>query len=371
MAEQTLTFDELVELGKAEAIASRPELTVREGDVSLAMLHASAAMADASLAVAAKLFRATFIDGAKGDDLTALVADHTGIQRKAAVAAQVELTIARSSGGAGGTIPIGTQFATEATPDQAQIVFTLDAALVVGAGNNGPFTAQVATCSTTGRSGNVKAGTIIKVVDQLFDTFTVTNPAQAAKGAEQESDEELRQRARTWWSTLRRGTFAALEDGARLVPGVAIARASEDHLGRVTVQVADQSGGSNTIMESNVVAELENWRCAGIPLTVRGGVAKIVDLSIGIKAQRGFDVAAAAQYIQDAVEARVRKLQVGEILYLAEIIAAAAGVSPDDIQNVVVTAVTIDSVAQFYVTDVDPGVGYVVRPGTITVAELV
>lgn len=367
MAEQTLSFDEMVALGVAESQANRPELSFREGDVTLAQTHASAAMADATLAVAAKLFRSTFLDGARDSELTTLVADHTGIQRKPALSAQTPLMISRSSSGAGGTIPAGTQFATAATPDQAQVTFTLDAPVTFGAGVNGPLGPFTATCTTSGRSGNVKAGTVTKVVDQLFDTFTVTNSDIGAGGASQESDEDLRQRARTWWSTLRRGTFAALEHGALLVPGVAIARVTEDARGHVIVQVADQSGGSNWIMVSNVQAELENWRCAGIVLTVLGGLAKVVDLRILVTARPGFDVDAAEDYLRDAVTARMLKMRVGETLYLAEIIAAVAGVSPDDIQNVVVDLITIDGTDQFFVFDIYPGDGYVVRPGTITV----
>src|SRR5688572_28303696 len=126
------SFQDLVDLGKAEAQARRPQLAFYDGDVTEAQLHASAAMSDKSIEVGAKLFLDTFFDGASGDALTALVDDHCNIQRKGATAAQVTVILSRTSSGAGGTIPAGTRFGTTANPDGSQVVFTLDADLAVG-----------------------------------------------------------------------------------------------------------------------------------------------------------------------------------------------------------------------------------------------
>jgi hypothetical protein len=79
------------------------------------------AMADVVLRYAAQAFRDTFIDGAAGDALTALVDDHYNIQRDPATSSAVgDRAFARTSGGAGGTIAAGTTIARSNRPTAAR-----------------------------------------------------------------------------------------------------------------------------------------------------------------------------------------------------------------------------------------------------------
>jgi uncharacterized phage protein gp47/JayE len=68
----------------------------------------------------------------------------------------------------------------------------------------------------------------------------VTNPLATAGGNNQESDSEYRARARIFYTTLRRGTRAALEQAALAVPGVRTARAFE---------ILNDAGGPGGIVE--------------------------------------------------------------------------------------------------------------------------
>jgi hypothetical protein len=363
------SFDELLAIGRAEAQTRRPDLTFSEGDITEAHLHASAAMADHVIGYVAREVTKTFIDGASGDDLTYLVGDHLGIQRRAASPAQVLVTFTRTSTVLSGTIPAGTQVGTEFTPDGAQVVFTTAAPVIVDVGV-GSVPGVLCNCTVTGPEGNVKAGTVTKVISQLFDTFTVTNPLAAGGGNAAESDEDLRQRAKAFWSTVRRGTLAALEYGAKLVPTCRIAHVTEDQTtGLVTVQVSDQDGGSTVQMVSDVQAELENWRCAGVVLTVVGGAAAVLDLDITLRARAGFSVAAATDLLVAAVKARIGKLRVGETLYLDQVIGAIYAVAPDDVLDVGFTSISVDGVAQ-PIADVVPAAGKILRAGTVTIAAV-
>src|SRR4051812_37210694 len=103
------SFQDLLDLGQAEAQARRPDLAFIEGDITVAQLHGAAAMGDRVIQYAVEAFRDTFFGGAKADALTELVSDRTGIERKEATAATATVRFTRTSGGAGGTIPLGTR----------------------------------------------------------------------------------------------------------------------------------------------------------------------------------------------------------------------------------------------------------------------
>lgn len=356
------SFSDFLTVGLAELQSRRPDLLVNDGDVTEAMLHAASAMADLLARYAAQAFKATFLDGAKGQELTDLVDDHLNLQRHDASPAVVSLTFTRPTAAAGaGTIVAGARFATGSTADGKQVVFTLDADVVFGGGTltmPGTATAEIA-----GVSGNVVAGTVTAKLAPSFDaSITVTNAATAAGGSEEESDDDLRDRARSLWQTLARGTIAALVYGAKLVPGVSAATVFEDEgTGHVTVRVADSTGNSNLAMAALVATELENWRAAGIAVDVDRVTKQLVNLALRLRVRRGFSVGAIASLVNAAVAARINKLEVGEVLYMDTVIAAAISVAPDSIVDVEVD-VGIDVV---------PLSNVLLRAGTITTAELV
>lgn len=352
------SFDELLEQYIAEAQAQRPALRFDDGNVSEAQAHGAGAMADMVLRYAAQRFKETFIDGARGDALVALVNDHYNIQKDPATSAAVVVRLSRTSSGAGGTIEAGTRVATALDGNGDEVQFTTDVDQVVGAGDNGPFDIP-ATCTVTGPSGNVSAATVTRVIDQLFDTFTVTNPSAAGGGNLEESDLELQQRARNFWTTLRRGTLAALEFGARLVTSVRIVKAIEDEdTGDVTVVVSDADGNSTAQMIADVEAELENWRAASTIVTVAGSTPLLVDVVGTMEVDDGIDPAVLAPLVNAAIEARMKKQRQGELLHLDSIKAAGIAIDPDGINAIHLSTP---------VATVVPSAFQVVRPGTVSI----
>lgn len=365
------SFQDLVAVGQAEAQLRRPDLAYFDGDITQANLHASAAMGDLCLQFAAAAYRATFFDGAEGDELTELVSDRCDIERHPSTSAQVTLTMVRTSGGAAGSIPAGARVATDFDAGGNQIVFTIDVSVAVGAAGNGPFTVA-ATAVDGGTAGNVQADTITKILDPLFDaSFSVTNPAAAGGGNEVESDPELRNRAKLYYQTRHRGTLGALEFGALLVPSVRVAHAFEDpDTFVVTVLVSDQDGSSSLQMESDVAAELENWRCAGVQVGVLGGVTAHVDMEIQLAQVRpAFDVDGARDAIIAVVTERLATLKTRETLYLDSITAAVIALAPDDILDISFLRIWVAGTEQFFFDDrvVVPADRDTFRAGTITV----
>ncbi len=365
------SFSDLVALGIAEGQDARPDLGYQAGDVSTADVHVAAVMADHVTRFAAQCFKETFLDGAVGAALAKLVNDHINIQKLLATAAQCTLSFSRLSGGAAGSIPAGTSCATDYDNAGKRVVFTTDAAVAVGAGNNGPFTVS-ATASETGAATNAAAAAVKNVLDQLFDTFTVTNPSAAGGGNEVESDQDLRVRARNFWLALRRATVAAIEYGARLVPSVRAAVILEEAIsGLFNLLVSDADGNSSLQMVHDVVVEIENWRAAGVLANVVGCAHLLVDLVIQVKARDGFDLAAVADQLAQAAVARIAKLRGSELMYLDPIVAAVGGLYPDDVLDVDFTSVIVGGVDKTDITNqleyVQPAVGQVIRAGTVTV----
>lgn len=361
------SWQDLYNLGRAELQLRRPDLFAEPGDITDFILAAAAAMADKNEATAARLFSATFVDTSTGQDLTILADDHWGVVRQAATPALVTLTFHRASSGAGaGSIPAGTVVATAIDALGRRLQFTTNTTATYGALETGDKSVA-ATCTTTGKDGNVAIGTLVLITSTLFDSsITVNNasPNRAAGGAEQETDDALRERVRTFPSVLRRGTLAALEYGARTVPGVATATAFEGPTGLVTVYVADSSGGSNAELNALVQAEMENWRAAGTSVTVQSAVILTQDITADILAKPGFVVVEQLALLQAAVTGRMAKLVMGESLFLDELKAAIIAVAPDQIRRVRFSVPADDVVLSG--TDLNR----VIRAGSITLAQV-
>lgn len=354
------SFDDLIGQFEAEALAQNGELAFNDGDVAEAQAHGAGAMGDAAIRFTVQAFKETFIDGAKGDALTALVLDHCNIQRHPATAAQASVAFTRSSGVGAFTYTAGSVVGSEFTADGNTVLYTVDADVNFGLGDNGPHS-EIVTATVLGKSGNVVAGKINRVVTTVDgQVITCTNAATAGGGNEQESDEELRVRARLFWQTLRRGTLAALEFGALQVASIRIAKATEDlTTGFVTVVVSDSDGNSTAQMIADAVLELENWRAAGCLVNVFGGTQLLVNVTGVMVVADGVDPAALAPLVQEAIEGRLNKYKQGETVYLDSIKAAGINVDPDAIEALVLSLPA---------ADVAPTAYQVPRAGTVSIS---
>ena len=331
------SWQELYDIFKAELVAQRPDLKVNDGDITDMLGAGGASMGDWVIGYLNKLFKDTYVDGAREDALTTLADDHWGIERLAASSATATVTFTRSSSVASTDIPAGTRVATAKDTDGNEIVFVVDDDTTLGIGTLS--SAIPCTAEEPGLAGNVAAATIIRVLDVLDQTFTCTNAAAAAGGSAEETDDELRDRIRGFNSTLRRGTIAALEYGARTVAGVKFATASEDSGGATTVFVSDADGNSTAGMVSDVEDELENWRAAGSVVNVTGGtVYTLTPITITLTVRTGVDVAAITANVKSAIKARLDKLKIGEVCQRAIIAQAALNVDIDNITGCVVVA---------------------------------
>lgn len=334
------TFDELLAIGIAEATDARPDMNVEEGFVTEMLLSGAAAMADAVIGYGAQRFKATFVDGAEGDDLTDLADDHWQIQRGEATPARGQATITRSVNGPAGTFAAGTIVKTLRDADGKELLFTLDAQSVWALNEQGSKLVNV-TCTETGRGGNVAPGAILRFNAPPFDgSFTVTNVLKLAGGAPAQTDPELRESVRALPNALRRATLDALEYGAKTVSGVRQATATEDaETGIVSLFIADENGGSSAPLIDAVKAILPSWKAAGTIVNVYGGsLVTVSPIRVKVFVRPGVDSATLVAAIQSAIVVEVGRLKIGETLFRGAIERAVRNVQPDGIARVDVLA---------------------------------
>lgn len=335
------SFDELVALARAEQITKRPDLQVAEGDISEMLINAAAAMADKCVEFAAQAFKETFVDGAEGDALTQLANDHWGLSRDPAVAAQGEVTFTRTGSGAV-SVPAGTIVATIVDPDGQSFRFTTDSGFSFGAVDLGPYTVNV-TADTAGVASNAVAGTVTRIISNLGDpTITVTNALDIAGGADEETDISLREKIRNYPDTLSKGTVAAIEYGARLVPGVATATVDVTESGIVNVYVADAVGSYSLQLLDDVRTELLDWVCGGIVYEVYGGSPVLQDVDYTLTVRPGTDVGALDSTIRSNIEQWFNSLKLGDDLTISALHTVITNTDPANITKVVINTPSAD-----------------------------
>lgn len=325
------SLDDLYNDARAELVLRRPDLTVDDGDISDMILAAAAAVGDRLVGYQADTVRATFVDGARGSDLTKLASDHWDIDRFPAVKAIGSVTFTRVTSLTAGDIASGTIVATAQDASGQTAEFSTNALVHFAIGELGPKTVNV-TAVVGGLAGNVATGQVSRITVTLFDKFTVANPTQILGGSEEEEDDALRNRIRDFSATIRRGTLAALEFGAKQVPQVKEASAVEDVSGNVTVFVTDANGASNAAMVSDVLDELANWRAAGSNVTVTGGsLFQLNPIQITLAVRAGVNTVAISSDVKLAIVARIAKLKIGETCKRELIQQAALNVDIDNI----------------------------------------
>jgi uncharacterized phage protein gp47/JayE len=300
-----MTFDELYDAGKTELQSRAAQYSdFSPGSVADALVGVGAVLADENTRVIVGRFRGMFLDTAEGQDLDDLAWDRYRMLRNGATPSIGSVTLGRGSASGAQTIAAGS--IVRAEDEDGVIEFELDDSVTLGA--LAASVSAAVTCTATGRRGNVAAGTIVTRGTGVPSGMTVTNAARMAGGGDVESDAAFRERVRQYLPTLRRGTVAALEQGALGVDGVSGVTVDESDMdeddgGLVRVYVADVEGAGNAELATSVQTELEAWRCAGVRLVVQGASRYEVTMALTVRGVPGTDVGELEERLRAAVAA--------------------------------------------------------------------
>lgn len=333
-------WNDLFRIARDEALlrnaAISREAIEREGSDANILVAAIAAVGDQVIGQLAKAEAALYVDSASSDALDRLVFDRYGLVRKPAAASlgtvQFSTTVAAPTTF---TIPIGVRLQTA-----DGIQFITSESTVFNAGSVGPLSCAVRSV-LSGAGQNVKSSKLTSITTQITShptDLTVSNPYATAGGDDSESDESLRDRARRFFTTVRRGTLGALEEAALGVAGVRKAKAFEviDSMGRparvVQLVVADafteQFANYDTIptryetqsqvLASTVFNALAEVRPAGIFVQTIVGNVILQSFQLSLTFNAGVDVNTVALNARSAIVTYVNALPPGTPIVLAD-----------------------------------------------------
>lgn len=343
------SFNELFNIARDEMLSRNTNLSLdviqRQGTDANAMTAASAAVGDECIGQLALVEQGLFYDTAKGQQLDRLVFDRTGLTRKPATNALGSVVFSLpSTNPTSFPIPIGTRCATS---DGRQFVTTAAGNFLSGTTS----TSSIAVKSVlAGASQQAAANSITSIIDTPANSpagLSVNNPLATAGADDAESDDSLAARAKAFFTTARRGTLAAIEQGALAVPGVRTAKAIEntDQFGRpaksVQLIVTDAFTDAlvdltptpptyqaqSQVLVANVFAALSDVRAAGID--VQPIVASIVLQSIilALNFTADADPDAVAFQARAVIVAYVNSLPPGSPFLVNDVIELLRGVS--------------------------------------------
>lgn len=331
------TYQDLFRVGRDAMLARNRQLTLsiveRPGTDYNALAHAMAMVADEVVAHNTIICSSNMLDSARGEKLTRYVFDKYGIVRKSA---SVSIGSVRFSSLQPATtpytIPVGVKLVTT---DGKQFITTSSAS--VTAGSSGPVSVTVRSL-LAGLDQQAQQNTIKSILDPIPNqpaTLQVTNLLATSGADDEESDDDLRARARRYFETIRGGTMAAIEFKALSYPGIRRAKALEvlDALGRPakSVQLILADAFTDTLVntannayeeQSQVLADavyasLIDTRGAGIFVDVFLAQAVLQSVLLALNFTADADIESTALQARAAIVNYVNRLPPGTPFQIA------------------------------------------------------
>lgn len=343
------SFNQLFEIARNEALARSAPLSQqaieREGSDANILIASACAAADEVIGQLIVSTSGLFLDSATDTALDRLLFDRYGLVRKVAANAIGSVNFQTAAPNPSlFTIPAGTRLATT-----TGTAYETVGSYLFPSGVTGPITVPVRSL-LSGSDQQAKIGTIINITGQIVGAPTglsVTNTQATAGATDRETDPEFRERGRTYFTTVRRGTLAAIEQGALTVPGVIRANAYEilDPEGRparlVSLVIADKFTDSlanysvvpptyesqSAVLAQTVFNALEEYRPAGTFVTVQLAQVTLEPITLALSFAAGVNAETVATSARATLVTYLNNLDPGEGYTRLELVQALKGVS--------------------------------------------
>jgi len=298
----------LTDLNVGSVVRTLVEAASRE----LALLYAQLDLA----------YESAFLETATGSSLDRVVA-LLGYQRYRAGRPVGAVTFRRRPGSVGNvTIPAGTPITDAADKIRYETVERHDMLA-------GESAAQVRVRGAAASTPVVEAGVLTVIQRAVAGLDSVVNERPTTRGSEDESDEELRARARDALIAASKGTVPALRHGLLQMPEVRDVQVVEMPNGvpgevRLVVSLAEPTPGGG--LPPSVLERVEALRPAGIRVLVDGAgsaaLAAKVDLVLAGSHLPPAEVEKVHRAVSERLAAEVRKKGVGEKIRLRPLVSA-------------------------------------------------
>ncbi|WP_277287712.1 baseplate J/gp47 family protein [Veillonella montpellierensis] len=252
-------------------------LTTHEGSFVFDTLSSNAVEFEKSYAEMQLILDAAFPQTSWGEYLTRHAESH-GVFRKNATQANVLLTV---TGTANAVVPKGSEFGTDANE-----IFRTTVEINLGETGTGKV---LAVSDKKGKSLNVGANTITKIVSDIYEISTVNNEAAAYDGYDEETDAELLDRLLLKVrQPATSGNVYHYEQWAKLVNGVLLVKVIPLWNGPGTVKVIvinnKRESASTELIEKVKAVIAEN---APIGATVTVVTPTIFDITVELTVTKG------------------------------------------------------------------------------------
>jgi len=224
------TRDDLFKIARDEILRLngnvKADVIDREGSDSNILVAAMAAIGDEVIGQLIRVCSGFTLGTAKGTALRKLIYDRYGLLPVVAAPARGSVWFSTTAPAPTTfTIPKGTRLSTA---DGVVFYTVADASFLVG--TTGPVVVEVRSLlAGTAQAADTNTITnIISVITNAPSDLAVINNVATSGQADDEAEEAYRDRARAYFSTVRRGTVSAIELGALAYPGVVHVKGFED-----------------------------------------------------------------------------------------------------------------------------------------------
>lgn len=337
-------FQTLFTIARNEMLARNGQLARtaldRPGSDANVLVAAAAAAADEVVGQLVSVTAGLYLDSAEGNALDRLLFDRYGLARKVAANGVTSLTFATTAPNPTAfTIPANTLVATT---DGIQYETVQPATFPLG--SIGPIFV-VARSTVAGANQQVKIDTLTNLVSPISGApgdLVVTNPLASTGAADAESDAAFRERGRAFFTTARRGTLRAIEQGALTVPGVVRASAFEvlniqgQPARYVSLVIADEYTDvlaqlntdpptyqtQSRALAQTVFNALQDYRAAGIFVQVQVASVRLLSVELSLSFAAGVPIDTVAVNARAAIVGLVNALNPGDDITPAQMIAA-------------------------------------------------
>lgn len=286
-----------------------------------------------------------------------LKAQEVGLTRLAAKKTRGMVTVFREDASSPVVIPAGTVVKTEPGPDGESLRYFVTSDVVLPAGQaqgSVPVEAEF-----PGKRYNVGEGYITVLETHITGIDRVSNGANwiTEEGADEESDEELRQRYFLRWNELALGgTDASYISWAKAVPGVVDVAVNSQHprgQGTVDVIITGPEGAPSGELIQQVQDYIDQRRPNVANVLVKGPTIRTVDVAatIFLPSDKG-DEAAARGAAEQAIQAYfgigqvagIAPRRIGDNFYLSRLTACLMAVP--DVVNATISNPASDVIVQ-------------------------
>ena len=173
-----------------------------------------------------------------------------------------------------------------------------------------------------GRVGNVYAGAITVMPQPLVGVEYVINRQDILNGADEETDDELRHRAKKALEVAGKATLISLDSAVRGVEGVSSVRIEDMPEGVPgLVKIIVDGGDTETI--KNVI---EDVRAAGIKVEFLRPKPVYIDVSLTLVIYRGYDSSRIVSNVESKIRSYVSSLDIGDDVIYSRLVGAALAV---------------------------------------------